>query len=250
MRARNDSPDLARNTFTSLLAGRRSKVEWSKIEGRMSKVVKGIWYMVDGIWYKEDAVLPPARRQEGRRMTGSAFGRWTLRKWADRLFCLQIRGRSLRRGSGRDFAGMEAGGFSKFGYFLRNFKVFGFQRGWRISKNIDFSLCFPLFLGFPKFGGIQKYWFFLRNFKVFWSPMFSKLGSMLDLVLGGPQDRFWTDFGRFWEAKMRTRRPKMALRRASTEPRRPQDGSKTLQRRLKMHPRQLQIRKCRNLEKH
>ena len=39
---RYDSPVLARNTSTSLLAGRMSKVERSNIEGRRSKVVKGI----------------------------------------------------------------------------------------------------------------------------------------------------------------------------------------------------------------
>ena len=88
---------------------------------------------------------------------------------------------------------------------------------------------------------------------VIWSPRVSKLGSMLDLVLGGPQDRFWIDFGMLLGGQDGAKTPQDGANTghygAKTPPRWRQDGSKTFQRRLKMHPRQLQIRKCQNLEK-
>ena len=79
-------------------------------------------------------------------------------------------------------------------------------------------------------GGFIKILVFPKEFQGFLVSEALQVG-----VYVGP--RLVMDFGPilggFWEAKMRPRRPKMALRRASTEPRRPHDGARPAPRRSK-----------------
>ena len=76
---------------------------------------------------------------------------------------------------------------------------------------------------------------------------------MLELVLGGVLEASWSDLERLLGGQDAPKTAQDAAKTgqygAKTPPRWRQDGSKTLHRRLKMHPRQLQIRKYRNLEK-